>query len=137
MSSGNVNVNLDVRNSASSGSDGYTNTTASNGLPYCYLYTGGSDGKGGIEETADSTSGTITVTVGGDPRYQIRGVQFSGDIQSQLTWQQGPSAAVAVITDSDTSSGDGEYSVVVADTTANCTFPCDPPIKNKPTTRAT
>lgn len=128
----NVNVNLDVRNFASNGSDGYTNTTASNDAVYSYAYSGGTDGHGGVEETTGAGSATITVTVGTDPRYRITSVEFSGDIENQLSWQQGTSNAQAVITDTDTSSGDGEYSIVVSDTTANCTLVCDPPIRNKP-----
>jgi hypothetical protein len=132
-STSNVDITLDVRNFASSGSDGYTNTTASDGNTYCYRYTGGTDGAGGVEQTADGDSGTITVTVGMDPRYQINRVQFSGDIEAQLSWAAGASSRVAVITDSDTSSGSGDYVVIVQDTSANCTVPCDPPITNKPT----
>ncbi|MBB6599581.1 hypothetical protein [Luteimonas sp. MC1825] len=128
----NVDVVLDVRNFASSGSDGYTTTTGSNGRAYSYRYTGGTDDAGGVEQTADGESGTITVTVGLDPRYQVDRVDFTGDIESQLSWAAGPSPRIAVITDSDTSSGDGAYAVIVKDTTANCTLPCDPPIKNKP-----
>ena len=127
----NVNVNLDVRNSPSNGGDGYTDTVASNGAVYCYRYTGGTDGAGGVEESVAAGSGTITVTVGGDPRYQINDVSLSGDIQSQLSWAR-QSVVTIVITDTDTSTGDGEYSIVVADTSANCTLPCDPPIRNKP-----
>ncbi len=128
----NFTVNLDVRNWASSGSDGYTNTNASNNAVYCYMYTGGTDGHGAIEETADAGTGTITVTVGTDPRYKISDITFTGDIQNQLTRLLVPNSNIATIADSDTSSGDGYYSVVVGDTTANCTFACDPPIKHKP-----
>lgn len=129
---GNVDVTLDVRNFASSGSDGYTNTTGSNGQPYSYRYTGGTDNAGGVEQIADGESGTITVTMRSDPRYRIDHVDFTGDLESQLTWAAGPSPTVAVITDSDTSTGDADYAVVVRDTAADCTVSCDPPIKNKP-----
>lgn len=128
----NINVGLDIRNSPSSGSDGYTNTTTSNNTVYCYKYSGGSDGNGGVTESGTSGSGTITVQIGGDPRYSISNVSFSGDIESQLSWQQGASNTIAVITDTDTSSGSGYYSVIGHDSTANCTFPCDPPISNSP-----
>jgi len=128
----NVDVNLDVRNWASNGTDGYTNTTASNDAVYCYRYTGGTDGAGGVEESISAGGGTITVTVGTAAQYHITGVTFTGDIESQLSWVQGSGPNSAVITDTDTSSGDGEYSIIVTDTAANCTFPCDPPIKNKP-----
>jgi hypothetical protein len=126
------NVTLDVRNFASNGSDGYTDTTASNNAIYSYLYGGGSDGHGTMNETAQSGSASFTVTVGGDPRYQISNVVFGGDIENQLSWAQGTSPTIAVITDSDTSTGSGSYSVTVTDTTAQCTLPCDPGINNQP-----
>ena len=128
----NTNVNLDVRDFPSTGSDGYTNSTASNQAIYSYLYRGGSDGNGNIEEIADAISGTITVVVQGDPRYRICSVAFSGDVESQLSWQPGDSPTSAIITDSDTETGEGTFCVSIADTTANCTFACDPTIKNKP-----
>lgn len=128
----NTNVNLDVRNFPSNGSDGYTNTTASNNAIYSYLYRGGSDGHGNIEEIADSISGTITVGIQSDPRYRISTVVFSGDVEHQLSWQPGDSPTSAVITDSDTETGEGTFCVSVSDTTANCTFPCDPQIRNVP-----
>ena len=128
----NFTVGLDVRNFASSGTDGYTNTTASNNAIYSYLYSGGSDGHGGVNETTGAGSGTITVQVGGDPRYSIHNVGFNGDIEGQLSWAPGNTSTTAVITDTDTSSGSGYYSVVVADSSANCTFTCDPPINHQP-----
>ena len=128
----NFNVGLDVRNSPSSGNDGYTSTTASNNAVYCYEYSGGTDGQGGVEETLSEGAGTITVSVGGDPRYKITDVTFTGDIQNQLSRVVSPNGYTAVITDTDTSTGDGYYSVIIIDTTANFTFACDPTIKNKP-----
>lgn len=128
----NTNVSLDVRNFPSNGSDGYTNTTASNNAIYSYLYGGGCDGHGNIEEIADGISGTITVGIQSDPRYRISNVVFSGDVENQLSWQPGDSPISAVITDSDTETGSGNFCVSVSDTTANCTLPCDPTITNKP-----
>ena len=126
------NVTLDVRNYPSNGTDGYTDTTASNNAIYSYLYGGGSDGSGDVEETGGNGSASFTVTVGSDPRYQISNVVFSGDIEGQLSWQPGTPATVVTIVDSDTSTGSGHYSITVSDSTANCTFPCDPEIVNKP-----
>lgn len=128
----NTNVNLDVRNFPSNGTDGYTNTTASNNAIYSYLYRGGSDGNGNIEEIADAISGTVTVGLQSDPRYRISNVVFSGDVEGQLSWQPGDAPTSAVITDSDTETGEGTFCVSVVDTSANCTFSCDPTIKNVP-----
>lgn len=130
----NTNVSLDVRNFPSNGSDGYTNTTASNHAIYSYRYGGGSDGHGNVDETAASGSATITIALDSDPRYQISGVVVSGDIEDQLSSPPVSSGATSVvITDSDSSSGSGYYSITVSDTTAGCTFPCDPEITNRPT----
>lgn len=128
----NVNVSLDVRNFASNGSDGYTNTTASNNAIYSYMYGGGSDGHGNIDETTASGSATITVALQSDPRYVISGVGFTGDIENQLSWQAGAAPTSVVITDSDSSSGSGYFSITVSDSTAGCTLSCDPDITNRP-----
>lgn len=129
----NTNVTLDVRNFPSNGSDGYTNTTASNNAVYSYQYGGGSDGHGNVDETATTGSATITIAMNSDPRYQITNVVFSGDIENQLSSPPvGPGATSVVITDSDSSTGSGYYSITVSDTTAGCTFPCDPEVTNKP-----
>jgi hypothetical protein len=128
----NFDVSLDVRNGPANGAEGYTDTTTSNGTTYCFKYSGGTDGHGGVDEPTGAGSGTITVQIGTDGRYEISNVEFSGDIDNQLSWRQGPTAKTAVITDTDTSSGNGYYRVIGRDTTANCTFPCDPPIKHEP-----
>lgn len=129
----NTNVSLDVRNFPSNGTDGYTNTTASNNTVYSYQYGGGSDGHGNVNETASGGSATITVSLNSDPRYWISAVVISGDIEEQLSSPPvGPSTTSVVITDSDSSTGSGYYSITVSDTTAQCTFPCDPQITNVP-----
>ncbi|MFD0740486.1 hypothetical protein ACFQZQ_14475 [Lysobacter koreensis] len=130
----NVNVSLDIRNSAAPPppGNGYTDTTASNGAVYSYQYSGGTDGAGGVQETTGSGSGTITVTAGGDPRYQVNNVVFGPDPGNQLSWAWGATPNIAVITDIDTQSEDSSYGIIVRDSTANCTFRCDPPISNKP-----
>jgi hypothetical protein len=128
-----LNVGLDVRNYSASSGDGYTNTSATNGATYSYKYSGGSDGNGNANDAGEGVL-TITVTVGTDPRYTINGVAFSGDIENQLSAPTPAAGATSiVITDSDAASGSGYYSVDVSDTTANCTFVCDPRITNTPT----
>ena len=129
----NAIVSLDVRNWPSNGSDGYTSTTASNGAVYSYQYTGGSDGHGNVEETTGAGSATITVTMHSDARYVISSVVISGDIENQLSSPAVNAGATSiVITDTDSSSGSGYYSIMVTDTMANCTFPCDPIVTNRP-----
>lgn len=128
-----LNVGLDVRNFSASSGDGYTNTTASNNAIYSYKYSGGSDGNGNATDM-DAGVLTITVTVGEDPRYTINSnnVIFTGDIESQLSAAQGATSTSVIITDSDSQTGSGYYSVTVNDSTANCTFVCDPQINNQP-----
>lgn len=129
----NTTVNLDVRNWASNGSDGYTSTTASNNAVYSYQYTGGSDGHGNVQETTGAGSATITVGMHSDSRYVISAVNISGDIENQLSSPPVPAGATSiVITDTDSSSGSGYYNIVVTDTSANCTFPCDPMVTHRP-----
>lgn len=128
-----ASVSLDIRNSAAVQGDGYTNTTASNGAAYCYKYTGGTDGRGGVEVITGTGTLTVTVTVGGDPRYTISNVTFTGNV-GDLSWAYGASSYVAVITDTDLDNENGYYSVLVNDSTAGCTLPCDPPIINKKAT---
>jgi hypothetical protein len=127
----NIDVGLDVRNGPANGAPGYIDTTTSINTTYCYRYSGGTDGDGGVVESVAAGSGTITVQIGSDPRYSIDWVSFSGDIESQLSWQHGGTPTVAIITDADTSTGSGYYKVVGRDSTANCTFVCDPPIINR------
>ena len=129
-----VSATLDVRNFAATPGDGYTNTTASNGATYCYKYSGGTDGNGNVEVITETGTLTFTVTVGLDPRYTIYDVQFSGDTSSDMSWTWGniPLNNIAVIVDTDTSNETAYCNIIVQDRTAQCTFPCDPKIINKP-----
>lgn len=130
-----VNVSLDCRNSANQDpGNGYTNTTSSINTTYCYKYSGGTDGAGGVTEYTDDGSGqgTINVSVGGDPRYVIDSITFSGDTHGDLSWAHGATPNTAVITDTNVDNENASYGVIVKDTSANCTFVCDPPITNKP-----
>lgn len=127
-----INVGLDCRNWASSGSDGYTTTTASNGGLYSYQYSGGTDGHGNVDDTVGTGNLAITVTINADARYVVNSVSFTGDIESQLSSAPGNSPTSVIINDSDSQTGSGYYTISVRDTSANCTFPCDPTVTNKP-----
>lgn len=126
----NANVTLDVRNFASNGSDGYTDTTASNNAIYSYRYTGGNDNGGNVDFTGRGRV-TLTVQLQSDPRYQIGNVGFTGDTNNQLTWLAQNAPKTAVIQDVNTAVQNANYKITVNDTTANCTVPCDPQINNK------
>ncbi|MCI4568055.1 hypothetical protein [Lysobacter sp. CFH 32150] len=126
-----TNANLDVRNFPSNGSDGYTNTTASNNAVYSYMYSGGNDGAGGMEVRVNSGTATLNLSLDDDNnRYSIDAVSFLDDTGNQLTWR-GNAPANGVITDANTVEETAHYKVRVADTTAGCTFQCDPVISNE------
>ena len=127
---GPVNVSLDVRNFSSGGADGYTDVLASNGATYSYKYTGGSDNHGNVQVTVGGGQAAINVTVGGDPRYSITNITFN-PTDSQFTWHAGGNARVAVIIDTAATVASVKYTVIVTDSTAHCTVPCDPIIQNK------
>ena len=127
-----VSITLDVRNFPSTGSDGYTNTTATNGKVYSYKYSGGT-GNGGDAtfNRADGHNTTVVLHVHSDPRYAIDSVTFPVDPHAQLS-QPNPSApTTATIQDKNDVVQTATYKVRVKDSTANATFPCDPQIINK------
>ena len=125
-----ANATLDVRNIPSNGSDGYTDTTASNNAIYSYRYSGGTDNAGGMEVQVNTGTATLNLSLDDDDRrYSIDTVSFSDDPSGQLQWR-GNAPANGVITDSNTVIETAHYSVEVADATAGCTFPCDPMIAN-------
>ena len=129
--SGPPNVNLDVRNAAAGPASGYTQVTASNGTTYYYKYSGGSDGNGNLTVKVNSGQAAINVTVGGDSRYSITNITFNPST-THFTWHAGGHAAVAVIVDPANVVEEAKYTCIVTDSTANCTIPCDPVIRNVP-----
>ena len=128
---GPINVSLDVRNFSSGGADGYVDVAASNGATYSYKYTGGSDNHGNVQVMVGGGQAAINVTVGGDPRYSITNITFN-PTDSQFTWRAGGNARVAVIINTAVTVVSVKYTVTVTDSTAKCTVPCDPMIKNIP-----
>ncbi len=126
-----VPITLDVRNFASSGSDGYTNTTASNGKTYSYKYSGGT-GKGGDATFTRSDGHKVTVVLHlqSDSRYSIDSVAFPVDPNNQLS-RKNAAPTTATIQDENTVVQTATYKVTVKDSTANATLPCDPQIINK------
>jgi hypothetical protein len=123
-------VNLQVRAQPSNGSDGYTNTTASNNAVYSYKYTGGDDDHGDISETVGSGAATIDVNLNGGSRYQISDISFNGASPGQLSWSGGGDSAAII--DANTAVENATYCTKVTDSTGNCYFNCDPMIGNDP-----
>jgi hypothetical protein len=125
----NHTVHLNVRNQPSNGNDGYTNTTASNNAVYSYKYTGGDNGHGNISETIGLGSATIDVDIAGGPNYRISEITFANDTNHQLSWSGGGGSAAVI--DANTQVENASYCTAVTDTSANCTFNCDPMISNE------
>lgn len=123
-------INLDVRNFSSS-DPGWANVQGSNGQPYSYSFSGGDDGLGGLVQTVGKGRDTAPLQLTADPRYQISGCTFSNDTQGQLSWS-GSSPRAGSIIDANDRVETAKYTVTVTDTTANCTVPCDPSVRNVP-----
>ena len=126
---------LEVHDHPSSGSDGFIDTIASNDAVYSYRYLGGG------KKTAGKLVGkwghgraVMELTLQPAPRYAIGSVCFSGQLSKtarELTWcRHGPNSGAVV--DRNTVGGKGHYHVLVHDTAAGCTVPCDPMIANEP-----
>jgi hypothetical protein len=129
-----TNTTLDVRNSASNGG-GWTNVQAANGATYSYLYTGGTQpgNNGAMVFSVGGGNAAITLTFASttDTRYEFDTISFVNDPNQQLS-TQGNAPRTRVVNDKCTDVLDGSYKVLVKDTTANTTIPCDPTIKNQP-----
>lgn len=123
-------ITLDVRNFPTN-APGWTNVQASNNQTYSYSYTGGDDGAGGLVMTVGQGRDTAPVRIVADGRYDITNCTFTGDGADQLTWN-GNSTKAGSIVDANTAVENAKYSIIVTDTTANCTIVCDPPVKNQP-----
>jgi hypothetical protein len=125
-------ITLDVRNFPSNGSDGYTNTTASNGATYSYKYSGGSGHGGDVTFQVGHGHQTFVVQIRSDPRYTYSSITFTNDTYSQLSLQNNPHAQTsATIQNQNTQAQTADYKCTVSDSNANCTIPCDPQIINR------
>lgn len=126
---GNPTITLVVVNSASSPGAGYTETTASNGGTYWYLYTGGDNNGGNVTFTSRGPV-TIVVQLQSASNFSINTVGFTGDVNNQLS-TSGNSATNITIHNKNNAVQTAEYKVTVSDSTAGCTVPCDPTIINR------
>ena len=123
------NINLDVRNFASS-DPGWHTVQASNNQTYSYCYTGGDDQHGGLVQIVGQGRDTAPVQLTADPRYQIDQCVFVGDGQQQLSWSGGNRSGT--ITDANTQVETAKFTIIVTDTAnGDCTIQCDPPIINQ------
>ena len=125
-----ITITLDVRNSASNGSDGYTNTTTTDGLTYCYRWTGGTDGAGDVLESISAGVAVINVQLRADARYHIVTGGF-GDGNTQFTFGRVDNYN-ATISDIGTVVENDYFNIQVSDSSrTNCTFWCDPRVGNQ------
>jgi hypothetical protein len=123
-------ITLSVKDSPSTGSDGYTDTTASNGEVYSYKYAGGG-GDGGDVTFKTGKPATVVLQLNGARRYAIDDISFPRDPNNQLTKVLNPSAPTnAVIQDKNDAAQTATYKVTVEDSTGGATIPCDPQIIN-------
>lgn len=123
-------ITLEVRNVPSTGTDGYTDTTASNGATYSYKYSGGDNDTGDVT-FRERGRVTINVHLSGN-KYTIDDVGFAGDTHEQLSWVSDPDAGkVAVIQNENSAVQTANYKITVMDESVGATIPCDPKIINR------
>jgi hypothetical protein len=115
--------------------DGWTPTTGSNGQPYSYRYSGGdtTNSRGEVSFKINGGRGVLNLSLLPRDRFQFSGncISFQNDPQGQLS-AVGNAPYTRVINDTCSAALNARYKVVVTDTTASATVPCDPPIRNDP-----
>ncbi|ODU92330.1 MAG: hypothetical protein BGP23_04150 [Lysobacterales bacterium 66-474] len=127
-------VSLDIRYVPAEPGDGFIDVGVINGRSYCYKYTGGDDGAGGVTHTIGEGNAKIIVTLTADPRYRIASVSFVDDKHDDIQLSAHPRHdREHEIHNKNTKAINAHYKVQVRDTgNGNATIPCDPPITNKP-----
>lgn len=135
-------VSLRVRPRPSESWDGYSDTVASNGKIYSYLYTGGNEDAGNVEVMYDSNGPTSIIQVSisrqsedSVRRYSIDRIEFAGEGMEQFTWDKAGNPHVAIIKNKNIAAAAVKYTTIVNDSIGECSFPCDPLIKNVPPVR--
>ncbi len=124
-------ITLEVRAQASDGTDGYTDSTGSNGGAYSYRYSGGS-GNGGDVEFVGRGQGTIVIHLRAERNFSLDSVSFRNDANDQLSTDPiVHSAKNATIKNRNTAVQTAEYKVTVMDSDTNETIDCDPKIINR------
>lgn len=125
------NITLEVHDHASDGSDGFTNTTASNGAVYSYRYSGG-EGAGGDVIFHGRGRVIFHVRLANGSGYAIEHVGFVDDSHQQLRWlaRQG-SDRHALIQDVNDTIQTARYKITVRVDAGGVTVPCDPIVANR------
>jgi hypothetical protein len=127
------NVTLDIRYVRAEPGDGFIDVGIVNGRSYCYKYTGGDDGAGGVTHTIGDGNAKITVTLIADPRYRIASVSFVDDRADDIQLSSHPKHdREHEIHNKNTKAINAHYKVKVKDTgNGDALIQCDPPIKNQ------
>ena len=121
---------LDIRSGRSNGSDGFTDTPTSDGLMYCYKWSGGTDGTGNVSESLSAGVASIDVQLRADPRYHIESALF-GEGNTQFTFTKTDNYN-AVINDLGTATENDYFNLQCSDSSrSDCTFWCDPRVGNE------
>lgn len=126
-------ISLDIRYVRAEPGDGFIDVGVINGRNYCYKYTGGDDGAGGVTHTIGEGNAKITVTLNADPRYRIASVSFVDDRSDEPQLSGHPKHDLEhEIHNTNTKVINAKYKVRVKDTgNGDAMIPCDPPITNK------
>ena len=122
-----VNITLDVKNTASTGSDGYTNAEGSEGGIYSYKYSGGDDDQGHVT-VHKGTPTVISVTLH-TTGYSVEGAGVTNDPNEDISIAT--TSTTATFTDNaEDLESNIEYSVTLINGSNSETFTADPKIDN-------
>jgi len=132
-------VSIDARNSAASGNPGFTAATIFGGPAvhqYCYRFTGGTDGAGGVQEGKDGNKKTIQINMAADSNYyRINSVVIGNDSKDQLKVKDVTNTSATIEDKNDQLEDNAYYCVILEDMSAGANgvlIACDPRISNVP-----
>lgn len=131
-----VRVTLDIRPGGGPVEEGWTNVQASNGATYGYLFAGGTNGRGDIEQPVGEQVVIYLECIAQPyPRYQLGGsIITDNDPNNEISGIVDDITVARIFDRNDVAESDAEWSVAVADTEAkpSCTIICDPKVTNDP-----
>lgn len=99
--------------------------------PESCAFSGGSDGAGNVDVSANTGNKKIQVKLTGDGDYVVADVLFSGEGADQMSSSGGGQSKVVNISNRNDGPADVKYSVIVAHKTSGETRDCDPRIINR------
>jgi len=99
--------------------------------PETCAFSGGSDGAGNVDVSANTGNKKIQVKLTGSGDYVVANVVFSGDGADQMSVSGGGQSKVVNIANRNDGPADVKYSVIVEHRTTSETRDCDPRIINR------